>query len=149
MSEMWADFWKPAWWTSVVVAGLLINIASSYIKSWLDRTFTSTSTWWRNRSSRRIAKWDELVENLKTDPKAFQRALRKQAEHRFHTLTMAAFGLFLLVSATNLQINMSTVGVAAQLSLVAMAVFMFFIAQIEFSNASYLSRAIAEAEKNS
>ena len=38
------------WWIAVVVVGIAVNMASSYIKGPCDRLFGAFSKWWINRS---------------------------------------------------------------------------------------------------
>lgn len=44
---------KPAWWISVVIAGLVVNLASAYLKVRIDSLLSARSERWRVRSSKR------------------------------------------------------------------------------------------------
>ena len=50
MKEFLANLGSLAWWVSVVIVGILINLASAYLKSRLDSSLSRTSTRWRLRS---------------------------------------------------------------------------------------------------
>ena len=41
----------PEWWLSVVIAGLLVNLVSAYMKPWTDAVLSRYLTWWANRTS--------------------------------------------------------------------------------------------------
>lgn len=58
------EFAKPSWWISVVVAGLLVNLASAYLKPRVDRALLRGSSWWRSRSAARIAERDARVADM-------------------------------------------------------------------------------------
>ncbi|WP_277054862.1 hypothetical protein [Pseudoalteromonas marina] len=58
---------SPVWWVTVVVAGILINLVSSYLRDLLDVRASRISSWWKERSE--TAKKEELkyIKRLKTD----------------------------------------------------------------------------------
>jgi len=63
---------EPEWWISVVVAGLIINLLSSYFKTALDNQFSKISSWWRERSQARRKEREDYINRLKNEPKFSQ-----------------------------------------------------------------------------
>jgi hypothetical protein len=52
MNEFANNLTSFSWWLGVVVVGLLINLASAYLKSPIDNLGSKFSTSWRNRTVR-------------------------------------------------------------------------------------------------
>lgn len=94
------DFFKGIgslyWWLSVVVVGILINLASAYLKPKIDSYLLSFSSRWQSYSKKRVAEENDLIEKLANDRN--EEILYALAELR-HTLGSAislAFGVALL-----------------------------------------------------
>ena len=60
---------SPVWWFSVVLVGIAINILASYIKPKVDNLFSSSSSWWRNRSEKQKSIYKKQLEELKHNEK--------------------------------------------------------------------------------
>src|SRR2546426_5939142 len=67
MSDLIADFQSPRWWMSVVVVGILVNMAATYLLRFMDVRLTKTSTWWRRRKASAQQARGPLVEALRAD----------------------------------------------------------------------------------
>ncbi len=147
MEEFFVQISQPVWWISVIVVGILVNLVSAYLKEKMDRTMASTSMWWRNRSARRVKAWAELVSKIRLDEKEYRRALRKQDEHRFHTMAFATFGIFTVISATVMRGEETMINQVITIILFFMSTLLFGVAHIEFSGAKRISDAIKQAEK--
>src|SRR5438270_4750812 len=61
------DIASPAWWMSVVIAGLLVNLLAAYLKSPVDRLLSHSSSRWRASSEKRREKRNQLIERLRQD----------------------------------------------------------------------------------
>lgn len=94
MGDLAHELTNPTWWLSVVVAGILVNLASSYLKSRLDKSVSATSGWWRRRSERRQKLWAEYVAHLAANVEA-----RTQARHLEIRLRLQAIMSFLFAIA--------------------------------------------------
>ncbi len=70
MSEILTELSKPVWWVSVVVAGLLINLLSAYMKSSLDGFLSNISAWWRDKSVKRKQVWQNRVAEIRSSEQA-------------------------------------------------------------------------------
>lgn len=64
MDELTKNLSSPYWWIGVVVVGILINLASAYLKPALDRWLSRMSVWWRNQSAKRKARYEKEIEAL-------------------------------------------------------------------------------------
>jgi len=61
MDEVWKALSSPAWWLSVVVAGILINLVARRLDGWLGKV----SKRWAERTGERKAKRVAYIERLK------------------------------------------------------------------------------------
>ncbi|MFJ4349595.1 hypothetical protein ACIPZ5_01700 [Pseudomonas sp. NPDC089428] len=52
------------WWASVVIVGLLISVFAAYVKSGIDSVFGRFSDVWKNRTEKKLARFEELVVTL-------------------------------------------------------------------------------------
>jgi hypothetical protein len=77
---------KPIWWLSVVVAGVLVNLASAYLKPRIDAVLLQSSSWWRSRSQARIAAQERLINE--------HRNLDRQVATFVKSLIAGIYGLF-------------------------------------------------------
>jgi hypothetical protein len=93
MNDLVNELTKPVWWVSVVVVGILVNLASAYFKSILDRSLTTTTRWWQLRSSARRKAWENYVNLLKTSQEALNQA-------RYLELRARLQAIFFLICAT-------------------------------------------------
>jgi len=57
---------SPYWWVTVVLVGIAINLASSY----LEKLFAKFSRSWAERSEEAKRKREETIENLLQNPQA-------------------------------------------------------------------------------
>ncbi|MGY0635269.1 hypothetical protein [Luteimonas sp. A478] len=104
MGDLLNELANPVWWLSVVVAGILVNLASSYLKSRLDKSVSATAGWWRRRSERRRKLWQDYVKHLAASVEA-----RIQARHMEIRLRLQAIMSFLFAVA------FSVIGIVAPL----------------------------------
>lgn len=58
---------SPAWWLSVVVVGILINLIAAYAKPVIDRAFSILSVSWKMRSQRQQQARMEKINDLRKD----------------------------------------------------------------------------------
>lgn len=70
MKELWETINSPVWLVSVVVVGVLINVASNYLQRRLDTAQNRFSSRRRKRREKESAQRLEEVEKLRGDPHA-------------------------------------------------------------------------------
>lgn len=68
MNEVWNSFFSPAWWVSVVIVGLLINLLSAYLKPPIDSLGSRLSSSWKARSERSRLRLMAAVSRAVNDP---------------------------------------------------------------------------------
>jgi hypothetical protein len=67
MDSLAQDFTSLHWWVSVVGVGLLVSLASAYIKPSLDRYLEGTSARWKVRTTKETEARTQRIERLKED----------------------------------------------------------------------------------
>jgi hypothetical protein len=101
MEDMINELTKPVWWFSVIIAGVLVNIGSSYLKSRLDRSLSTTSDWWRQRSASRKEAWAKYIRHL-AEPEARIHARHLEIRARLQGIFFLVFGaLFTLMGMSS------------------------------------------------
>lgn len=81
MEEFIKSLSSPSWWIGVVIVGIVINIASAYLKNPIDKVLIHTSSSWRIRRTESLEKRKALIELLKTDSELL--ILYAMSENRF------------------------------------------------------------------
>jgi hypothetical protein len=103
MDEFLRDISSSRFWVSVVIVGILINLASAYLKTPSDKLLRLLSGSWRGFSEQRKARREELVLRALEDPE-FRIGLRfQELRHRIRStgfLVVAVFiGVLYLLNA--------------------------------------------------
>lgn len=68
MDEIVRNLNSPAWWASVVVAGIVVNIVAAYLKPAIDSVAGRVSAEYRARNEAQLRKRQELIQHLKAAP---------------------------------------------------------------------------------
>jgi hypothetical protein len=104
IKAFFANIGSLSWWLSVVVVGVLINLASAYIKSRLDATLSKTSAKWRARSEAQKVRKQRQLEKLRGNPT--EQILMSHMALRDEILSLA----FLVIAVMSLviEINLRT-----------------------------------------
>ncbi len=64
MNDILSELSKPSWWMTVVIAGLIINLASAYLKRPIDKGMSIFSKTWRESLQQAMIKREKDLENL-------------------------------------------------------------------------------------
>jgi hypothetical protein len=86
MSEVQATFFSKEWWLTVVVAGLAIHLAASYLKPQLDRMGGLVSRSWANRNKKHAYERKVRVERLRHNETARWTAAHDEIRHSLQSL---------------------------------------------------------------
>jgi hypothetical protein len=86
MKDILESLSSPVWWFTTVVFGLLINVASSYLKRPIDGLFSGTSRWWRRRSDKQTAERARVVTQVQCSV-----GMQILCQHRATTLQLTGF----------------------------------------------------------
>jgi hypothetical protein len=104
MDELITELTGVRFWVAVVFAGLIINLASSYLRPLVDRSISSISDNYQNKSEAKLAEETELFSEL-MDCFEFRNIHRQEAIfQRTRSVWFACLGVGLFVGALILQI---------------------------------------------
>jgi hypothetical protein len=98
MDELRTSLASPVWWVSVVIAGLLVNLAAAYVKPTLDHWIGRWSSSYRARTAAQAQARAEQIAKLKTDAEE-RLMLRLASIDRFLR------GLFVTLTAIFIEIS--------------------------------------------
>jgi hypothetical protein len=147
MNEVVMELSRPVWWISVVVAGIIINLLSAYLKPSLDKYFSSTSSWWRNRSEKRRAVWVVRVERIVQDEKFERSEVESEVRLRLLAIHSLLLAIFLIVLASAPSSSKSALIPYLNLFFTGMAGAMLFVSFLIHRSATNVKQAIQEARK--
>ncbi|MFA7322055.1 MAG: hypothetical protein WC000_11380 [Dokdonella sp.] len=145
MDEIINELAKPVWWVSVVVAGIAINLLSSYLKNPLDRTIARTSSWWRSKSVARQKAWERKVERLSSSEEARNAAGLLEIRLRLQSIHMLLLAIFMLLLPILLASAITPLPRLVAIAIFAFATFIFFVSYLTFSRAAATRNALHEA----
>ena len=100
MDEFSKNLSSLSWWLGVVVVGLLLNIASAYLKAPLDRILSAMSTSWNLRSETLRASRDAQIKLVRESDRELQLLIAEELRDRLraiHTTLLAVFFILFYV----------------------------------------------------
>jgi hypothetical protein len=97
MNEIINELSKPVWWVSVVIAGIMINLISAYLKTRLDNTLSSASAWWASKSAKRKKDWSERVERISEGGVELALEIAVESRQRLQSIQILLFAILLLL----------------------------------------------------
>lgn len=146
MNDIITELSKPVWWVSVVVAGIIINLISGYLKSsmdvWLSRMFNI----WNKRSIKQKEAWDKLVDGIRSSDAAHHAALAKETRTRLQSLHLLLLSIF--ISNFPFVVSLESGGGNYRLLnmfFYALSAITFFVSFLAFLTAARTARAINAA----
>jgi hypothetical protein len=123
MDKIWNELANPAWWFSVVIAGLVINVLAAYAKSPIDSVLGRTTKRWATRTeSLRIAR-EARIERLSHSARLQVFAIVHEMRIRFFSLTMLGLAILSLACILVLFALNSSPPALAVLALIAVHIF--------------------------
>ena len=141
---------SPVWWFSVVVAGLIVNVAAAFLKTHMDRWLNTRSASRRKRSEREAAAREATIAGLATNP-------QKQVLYALETsqsltlvvlLFVVSFGLAGFASSTRLDLTGIVITVFRILTLAMAAIALLLAARLvesAFDRRDLLQEAVKRA----
>lgn len=94
MNEIITELSKPVWWVSVVVAGILINLLSSYLKTGVDSWTSKLIANWNQRSEKNKREWLELIESIKQSDAHNFKAISTENRLRLQSIHLLLLAIF-------------------------------------------------------
>lgn len=135
------DITSPAWWISAVLMGLALNVASAYVKNWIDRSFSSSMRWWRQISKKRRDAFEQQVASIMQDQdyEHYTLLVATHSTASLHFLGLAIFILALVVAITGAMSSETTAWLGPYLRIAA-AVTSYLLLFISFAEYQFLQR---------
>jgi hypothetical protein len=133
---------SPAWWVSVVIVGVLINLVSAYLKPTLDTRLSKASGWWKARAVAEQRARHDLVERLKKSSHEQMLACFAEQRYRIRSVYMLVFGAFMLLVTGAMPFQPYEAAITMTLAIGAMSLFTSFHL---FSAGIRIKRALVEA----
>lgn len=99
MDELLKLITNPVWWLTVVVAGLIINLVSSYLRDYIDKLRARFSEKWARRIMRKNADWAAEVSRLNRSKKAQEETFMNEIRYRISSVTFSILGSATLIIA--------------------------------------------------
>lgn len=99
MGNLMKNFTSLYWWLTVVMAGIAINLASSYLKPLVDRRLSVASAWWRTKTERQKAERKEFIRRLCESEHEQILASFRDLRHRTRAIHLLVFGAFMVLVA--------------------------------------------------
>ena len=104
MKELLNDLLSLRWWVSVVIVGLLINLASDYAKPWIDNVLSRFSESRRLALKERQKHFEEAVEEVTANPVEYISLRLDLLGIRLQVILLVVLGLFMFLLLDNLTV---------------------------------------------
>lgn len=146
LNDIITELSKPVWWVSVVVAGIFINLISSYLKSNMDVGLSKLFSIWNERSIKQKNAWNTLVYEIRLSDATLHALLAKETRTRLQSIHLLLISIF--ISNFPFVISLESGGDAHRLLNVffyALSAFTFFMSFLAFLTAAKTGRAIEAA----
>jgi hypothetical protein len=145
LNDILTELSKPVWWVSVVVAGIVINLLSAYLKSLADKALNGTSSWLGRRSTARQLAWQARVNRVRLDEEAKHEALASEFRLRLQSIHFLLLAMFVMLLAISPTVTGTSV---PRLFFVFMFLFstsMFFMSFLSFLDGAKTARVLRQA----
>ncbi|WP_414555787.1 hypothetical protein [Stenotrophomonas forensis] len=148
MDDVIVELSKPAWWVSVVVFGVLVNIASSYLKKTLDGSFSRTSAWWRDRSIKRKIAWQQRVLEIKLSDKVRLTVERQEMRCRLQAIQLAVMSAIMMLMPIYVGSLGSPFGKVVEVAALGFALLIFLASFYAFRDAANCAALLRDAAQD-
>ncbi|WP_092136389.1 hypothetical protein [Cupriavidus sp. YR651] len=97
MNDFWSLLSTPGWWVSVVIVGILINFASSFLQRWLAVFSERLARALDSRNAQAQEKRQALVDLIRSDARALYLMVATEQRHTGRAVTMLLMGVGLMI----------------------------------------------------
>ena len=81
------------WWIGVVVVGIVINIASSYIRKIMESRLSNISIYWKGKKKERVEKIAKKVDILRNNSELRGIYALRESRYRIRSIGFTIFGI--------------------------------------------------------
>lgn len=148
MNEVLNELSKPVWWVSVVIAGIIINLISAYLKTRLDKTLGGFSNWWAARSAKRQREWSERVERIRSSTSELSYEIALETRHRLQSIEILLFAILLILQLVLIESIRADVSREVKIFFLAVSSLGLFASFLAFQSAVRAAKAIESARKS-
>jgi len=146
MEELTQMLISPAWWFSVVVVGIIINLFSAYAKPSIDERLSKISTWWRNQTEQQKAERNAFIAMLSKSEHEQIMASSEDLRHRLRSLHFLLLGIFILLVVNSVKSSIQD-NIIVQIITFAFAAVCFYFSYTSFDKAATLKKNLNLARK--
>lgn len=129
----------------MVLAGIVINLLSSYLKGQIDRTVISTTTWWREKSVARQKAWEERIERLRKSEDAREFTKHLEIVQRLQSIHLLLLAMFMLILPLFVSISNAPLPRVLRITIFGLSALIFFGSFLVFRGAATTRNALREA----
>ena len=102
MEKFIEDITTAYWWMAVVIVGIIINVASTYIRSGIENQLAKISTYWSTRKELRENNRAQLINLLQEDSQALVLYAKTESRHRLQAIQNTIFSfIFIFMAASS------------------------------------------------
>ena len=131
-----------------MLAGIIINLVSSYLKSHLDKKLSNTLSWWRDRSDKRKNDWKLRIKKIASDSSAKEDEKHSEIILRLQSIMLMSISIVDMAFLTfALQFNFK-ISKFIIIFLLGVFTFTFFLSYLSFIRAAITREALSEANKS-
>lgn len=145
MNEIVTELAKPVWWLSVVIAGVLINLISAYLKLRLDRALGSASGWWKRRSIARQNAWAERIDRICRSDLERNLEITSEMRQRLQSIHMVLLAMLILLQLVLLQTFSAELSHTVRIGFLGASALLFFASFLAFQSATRTAGALRAA----
>ena len=99
MNKLINDISSAYWWVGVVVVGILINIASSYIRKIMESKLSIISVYWRGKQNEKAEKIAQQIEILRSNNELKIIYALRESRYRIRSVSYLVFAAQFFVAA--------------------------------------------------
>ena len=93
MDKFFEEISSGYWWLAVVLVGIAINIISSYLKKFMESSFSGFSSYWKNKKDERLASENKKIELLSSDYELKVVYALSESRYRIRSIGFFLFGI--------------------------------------------------------
>ena len=147
MDDIVTELSKPIWWISVVLAGIVINLLSAYLKSQIDRTLIGSLSWWREKSTKRQEQWALRINAIISNNEIKADEMHGEIVQRLQSVALMLQSIILLLLTLLISEIDKQLHLFVLLTTFGLSAFIFFASYLAFLKAATTRSALQEAQK--